>query len=377
MNVYDTLDLTHPDTVVGRHGVWLPKMHIKVPFQWGGRLQKYQHLHEASYPMGLLGEEVAILRALACEGMAPPVGQWVYFKTVVSEHPGGWWADPCGAVGYQMENAHHLPPGKFSYDTFRNSGLVSGSPGAWNDLQKPGNVINGYLIDIRRSGWDRLRWEGSPVVVPTYSEDPLMLKNDLIRSGQFPFGERTLPYQEYFMRDRWWAGEREVVKRSSLLGYQVNPGDTVLDLGTCLGSFLHRAWQRAYGQGIFVGVDSQPEYLDLARRLARINGYNLCFREWDLAYWPELGDWMATLSPKIDHLLMLSMLKHLPDTERSLWRIVDGLHPRVVYLETNAVKEGMPAPLREEVERRGGQLMGWSSDRNHRACYRVERAAAA
>ena len=92
VKVYDVLDMTHPDTVVGRHGVWLPKRRIKVPFQWGGKIQKYQHPHEAAYPLALLGEEVAIMRALAAEKMATPINQWVYFKTVISEHLGGWWA---------------------------------------------------------------------------------------------------------------------------------------------------------------------------------------------------------------------------------------------------------------------------------------------
>lgn len=382
MKVYDLLDLTHPDTVVGRHGVWVPHLQVKVPFQWGGRIQKYQHPREATYPLAMLGEEVAILRFLAGEKMAPSIGQWVYFKTVISEHPGGWWADPCGAYGYEMQDAASLVPGHFDFDRLQQSGLVSGSPGAWQDLLKPGNIINGYLVDIHRSGWDRLRWEGAPMSVPTYQEDRLLLKTDLLKSGQFPFGERTQPYQEYFLDGRWWPGEREVVKRAALLQYQVNPGETVLDLGTCLGGFLHRAWQRAHGEGIFLGLDSQREYIDLARRLARSAGANLCLRQWDLARdLPDcrgLLDWIVPLctpgragAPFLDHLLLLSMLKHLPRLEQSVWDIVDALQPRWTYLETNAVKEGHAAPFDNEVQRRGGTLTGWSTDRNQRACYRV------
>jgi hypothetical protein len=73
----------------------------------------------------------------------------------------------------------------------------------------------------------------------------------------------------------------------------------------------------------------------------------------------------------VDHLLLLSMLKHLPDGERSLWQIVDALRPRTTYLETNAVKEGLMAPLATAVRLRGGVLTGWSHDRNTRACYKV------
>jgi hypothetical protein len=401
VKVYETLDLTQPDSIVGRHGVWLPKLLVKVPFQFGGRIQKYRHPQEKSYPLTMLGEEVAILRALAAEQMAPPIGQWVYFKTVISEHPGGWWADPCGAYGYEMADAHLLPTGQFSVERLEAMGNITGSPGAWNDLKKPGNVVNGYLIDIRRSGWDRLRWEGTPLSTPTYMEDMMMLKTDLLQSGQFPFGERTLPYQEYHMNGRWWPGEREVVKRAALLGFQVSPGETVLDIGTCLGSFLHRAYQRAHGEGVFIGLDTQPEYIDLARRLARSNGFNLCFRDADITrQLPTLWNWLVDLgvitpapdrvrrcgwdlsspqAPEIgaegqqgpDHLLLLSMLKHLPQGEQSLWDLVEALTPRWTYLETNAVKEGERAPLADAVARRGGTLVGWSRDRNHRACYRI------
>jgi hypothetical protein len=389
VKVYETLDLTHPDSVVGRHGVWLPKLQVKVPFQFGGRIVKYQHPNEKSYPLVMLGEEIAILRALAAEQMAPPIDQWVYFKTVISEHPGGWWADPCGAYGYEMRDAAQLPPGQFTRAKLEAMGRVTGSPGAWSDLDKPGNVLNGYLVDIHRSGWDRLRWEGAPASVPTYMEDPLMLKEDLKREGQFPFRERTEAYQEYFLRDRWWPGEREVVKRAALLGFQVSPGESVLDIGTCLGGFLIRAWQRAHGEGRFIGLDTQPEYLDLARRLARANGANLCFRQWDIGRdLPTLEatkTWLSQVLPAststiggepsngvgLTHLLLLSMLKHLPGGEVAVWQIVDSLCPDVSYLETNAVKEGAQAPFFDASRLRGGQLMGWSVDRNRRACYRV------
>lgn len=393
MKVYDTLDLTHPDSVVGRHGVWLPKLQVKVPFQFGGRVQKYKHPQEKSYPLAMLGEEVAILRALGDRTMAPPIDQWVYFKTVISEHPGGWWADPCGAYGYEMADAATLPPGQFSYEQLAAMPQITGSPGAWNDVNKPGNVVNGYLVDIRRSGWDRLRWEGTPAHLPTYQEDLLMLKEDLRREGQFPFRERSEAYQEYYLDGRWWPGEREIVKRAALLGYQVSPGETVLDIGTCLGGFLQRGYQRAHGEGVFIGLDSQPEYIDLARRLARANGSNICFRRWAVDYDSCLGllHWledlgMVTLKGRLnwrrdnnleveesglDHLLLLSMLKHLPKGEESLWWIIDRLQPKIAYLETNAVKEGQALPLQDEVVRRGGHLMGWSTDRNKRACYRV------
>lgn len=379
MKVYEVLDLTKPDAVVGQHSVWLPTEGIKVPFQWGGRLQKYQKPHEQCYGLAQLGEEYALLKALQMLGWVPPIGDWVYFKTVISEHPGAWWADPCGAYGYEMADARTLPsPGTFTFEEFKRSGLVTGSPGAWNDLNKPGNVINGYLVDVRRSGWDRLRWTGEDAEVPCYQEDRAALVADLVREGQFPFRERTQAYQEYYLDGAWHAAEREVCKRAEILQFLPAHDETVLDLGCQLGGFLTYAALRTSPptQANLVGIDNQPEYVDLARRLARANGLNICYATADL---PEhsslLAEWLRKLWGRgPDHCLLLSMLKHLPDHEADVWRLKTILRPRHYYLETNAVREGAEAPLAEAVEARGGTLTGWSTDRNRRACYKLSHA---
>lgn len=390
MKIYDTLDLTEPGVVIGQHGIWLPDRGIKIPFQWGGRVQKYRKPLEASYPLDLIAEEVALLHWLSDHRMAPPIGDWVYFKTVISEHPGAWWADPCGAYGYEMCNAHDLAPGRAAVeglpvaDRIRNlalshGDLITGSPGAWNDLNKPGNVVNGYLVDARRSGWDRLRWNGALPVMPRFWEDRDLLRADLRRDGQFPFRERDLPYQEFYL-GQWFPGERDVRTRAKLLTFLPLVGETVLDCGTQIGGFLHhavlgtapfevdghpaRAW--------YVGIDSQPEYVDLARRLARANGWNLCFRQMDLGTEAHrLVAWLALLwGQGPDHCLLLSMTKHLPGTDAGVWTLHDLIRPGMLYLETNAVKPDT-YPLRPEVEARGGRYVGDSHDRNCRRLYVV------
>jgi 2-polyprenyl-3-methyl-5-hydroxy-6-metoxy-1,4-benzoquinol methylase len=335
-------------------------------------------MDEASYPLDILWEDVQILRTLAALQAAPMVGDFVYYKTVVSEHPGAWWADPVGAYGYEMIDANTLPPGKFDFASVRQSGLLAGSPGAWNDLNKSGNVVNGYLVDIHRSGWDRLRWARTETVrAPVrYTEDSQALREDTRRDGQFPFGERELAYQEYHL-GRWQPGEREVRNRAKILGYSPSWGETVLDIGTQVGSFLQyvRIGVPAPTPTL-VGLDFQPEYVDLARRLARASGWNICFRQWDISqHVDDLVAWLTALWPGgVDHLLMLSMLKHIP-SEDYLWMLIDRLNPRHTYLETNAVKEDRQAPLFLEVLKRGGQesWCGWSNDRNRRACYHIVR----
>ena len=390
MRVFDVLDLHERGVFTGKHGVWIPSLQVKVPFQFGGQIQKYQMIREQKYPLKLLEEEVGMLRWLAERKMAPPIGDWVYFKTVISEHPGAWWADPLGAYGYRMGDAESLPPGALANleepvsDVIKRTAgeLISGSPGAWNDLNKHGNVINGYLVDARRSGWDRLRWHGPMLGArwEPYVEYEDSLVKDLHIDGQFPFRDRELPYQEYYLGG-WREGEREVRNRAKIFGFAPQRGEQVLDIGCQIGGFLHYA---AFAQGwlerpgdsdcTLIGVDTQAEYVDLARRLARANGFNICYRVLNVDdQFESLCAWIDQLwgDDQIDHLLMLSMLKHLRGGESRLWEIVNILMPGMTYLETNAVKEGTIPPLLTEVEARGGVLAGFSRDRNIRACYRI------
>lgn len=382
LRIEDVLDLTNPDVVIGKHSAWLPKLQIKTPFQFAGRVVKYRKPGEPSYPLETLVEEYALLSALAAHGWGVPVGRWVYFQMIVSEHPGGWWADPCGAYGWEMADADALPPGRFDPAAFRAWGRVEGSEGAWNDLAVPGrgNVRNGYLVDVRRSWFDRLRWLGPVGPMPRYAEDAAALEADLCAGAQFPFRERDRPYQEYRLGGRWRPGEREVVTRAGLLGFQPERGDSVVDVGCHTGGFLQYAWLRASATGPagrMIGLDAREEYVALARRLARAGGMNLCYRVADVeAEWDALLPWLRGLCPDgVDHALWLSMTKHLRGGETALWRMVDGLRAARTYLETNAVKPG-DWPLWLEAQRRGGRVMGTSTDRNARRCYRIVSAGA-
>lgn len=385
LKTYDTLNLYAKDLTLGKHGIWWPEQALKIPFQFGGQIQKYRYPHEQAYPLDLLREEVGLLRWLAAHRLAPPIGEWVYFKTVISDHLGAEWHDPCGAYGYHMANAHSLPPGALaqvppdavdSVIRLLAGDRITGSPGAWNDLNKPGNVVNGYLVDARRSGWDRLRWHGPMPQLPQYEEDLAALHRDLRTEGQFPYKARSQPYQEYYLDGQWWAAEREVVARAALLGFEPRRGEAVLDIGCQAGGFLQYARLQSQDPtgGLYVGLDVNAAYTDLAQRLARANGWNLCFRTLSIEA-PATLDWLGALwGPRfqqIDHVLLLSMLKHFSAGETTLWRIVDTLQARHTYLETNAVKEGALSPLSVGVRERGGDLAGWSHDRNVRACYVV------
>lgn len=377
MNVQSTLDLIAPGAVMGKHAAWLPHVEIKVPFQFGGRIQKYCHPHEPAYDRSSIAVEIAILRMLAEKGLAPPIGDMVFFESVISQHLGALWIDPCGAYGYEMCDARRLPHGPVTSEAvadLRRDGVLVGSDGAWSDLllESRENIVNGYIIDVRRTAWDMFRFSGPVAPLPDIPEKNLhvLLRTD----GAFPFRARELPYQDYWLRDQWFPGEREVPDRARLLGFLPSVGESVLDLGCCTGGFLQFA--SLLGASRVVGLDTQDEFLRLAQDIARVNNMNYCACMTNLAV-PSLSlvRWLNDLFPQeIDHLLCLSMGKHI--SEASMWWWIDQLPARHVYIETNAIDPAAPPESWHHwagVMARGGRHVGFSRDRNVRALYRIDR----
>jgi hypothetical protein len=260
MKILDTLDLTDASAglVLGNHGIWDVARQIKLPFQFGGRVTKYSR-HEASYPRDSIADEVAILEALAAAGMAPPIGDFVFFREVISDYPGAWHSDPCGAYGFEMVDARRLPPGRFSVEAMREL-PIAGSPGAWGDVEKPGNVVNGYLVDVRRTGSDLLRWTGGRRPCPMRASPLEELRERVHRDCQFPAGERAQAYQDFWLAGQLERGQRRVVERAAELGFAPKPGESVLDIGCQSGSFLQFAPGCRHGaSGMFAGVEvSRP-----------------------------------------------------------------------------------------------------------------------
>jgi SAM-dependent methyltransferase len=368
MKTIDLVDATAPGAVVGRHAIWLPELEVKVPFQWGGLVTKYQHLEPGYDPAATLPHELAILRELAHEGMAPPIGELVRIDTLVSEHRGAWHADPCGAWGYEMADATALPPGRFSIERMREL-PIAGSDGAWGDVAKPGNVVNGYLVDVRRSAWDMLRWTDEVAPLPVLWQDLAELRARVHRDCQFPAGERAEAYQDFWIGGQLERGQRRVVERAEAIGFRPRAGESVLDIGTQSGGFLQFA-ARA-GAARVAGVELDTSYVDCARALARSCGQNISIRRMDVvAERDAFLAWARAYFPAgVDHLLLLSMEKHIG--ERFLFDLVDAIGARRTYIETNAVAKDRPMKLWPEVERRGGRHVGDTADRNLRRLYQI------
>jgi len=364
------IDATAPGVVVGRHAIWAPRLGLKIPFQFGGRVTKYQH-SEPGYDLAeTIPNELAILRALSDEDMAPPIGDLVYVETLISEHLGAWHADPCGAWGYEMADATLLPPGRFSLERMQSLPII-GSAGAWGDVAKPGNAVNGYLVDVRRSAWDMLRWTGDTLpTIPRVARDLDQLRARVHRECQFPAGERAEAYQDFWLGDMLERGQRRVVERAEAMGFRPRSGESVLDIGTQSGGFLQFAANA--GSVRLAGVDINPNYVDCARAIARSCGQNICFRQMDVTTKrDEFLAWVYEYFPDgVDHLLTLSLEKHLG--EHALFSLIDAIGARRTYIETNAVgvKDG-PMKLWSHVQPRGGRHVGDSCDRNLRRLYQI------
>lgn len=368
MRTMAVLDATQPGVVCGRHALWFPALQLKVPFAWAGRLTKYQCSEPGYDPADTLPHELAIMHALAAERMAPPVGDLVRVETLISNHVGGWHADPLGCWAYAMADATRLPPGRFSIERMRSLPIV-GSDGAWGDIAKPGNVVNGYLVDVRRSAFDMLRWVGGDLpMLPQVSQDLDALRARVHRDCQFPAGERAEAYQDFWIGHdaQLVRGQRRVVERAAALGFKPRGGESVLDIGCQAGGFLQFA--AMYGaRG--AGVEIDPGYVDCARALARSCGQNINVRRMDVvAERGELIAWVRAYFPSgVDHCLCLSLEKHIG--EAFLFDLIDEIGARRTYVETNATKT---MKLWPEVRARGGRHVGDSDDRNLRRLYQIE-----
>ena len=380
MKSYETLDLIDPppSVVLGNHCIWLPSISIKVPFQCGGKITKRTR-DEKCYPRETIVDEVCILQTLAKMQMAPPLSDLVFFREVISDYPGAWHSDPCGAYGFEMTNANGLPPGRFDINAMRQL-PIEGSEGAWGDVEKSGNIINGYLIDARRSGHDVFRWHGPRFTLPDARESETELAARVHRECQFPAAKRDIAYQDFWLRGKLIRGQRRVEERARALSFNPSQDETVLDIGSQAGAFLQYAWNLTSGQGRYVGVDANDEYVRCAQALARSCNQNICFRRMDITH--NLESFLSWIRgyfvDGIDHLLLLSMEKHI--SEDLLFRLIDMIKAKRVYVETNAVAKddgsGSPpaAPMKlwEGVRQRGGRYVGDSRDRNLRRLYTIE-----
>lgn len=230
-------------------------------------------------------------------------------------------------------------------EAFLDTGLVEASAGALGDILKNGNIINGYLIDVRRTAWDNMRLSSSQEVdrlskdlLRATSPDLDGLKEKVVAKGQFPYNQRKQAYQSYFLAGDYCEGSRDTQYRFDQMGIEQDlSGKTVLDLGCCFGAVATEAYRR--GARKITGVDAVGDYIECARDLARANSFPINFLEYNLSRGEDFVTYIRELyEAPISIVFALSLYKHI---RSDLWTILNNIEWEVCYLESNNAPEGL------------------------------------
>ena len=357
---------SHP-LVEGKHELWIPDIGLKLVWSFNGKIESYKDWELGKNKEAIISQqfnsenegfdfvslesilqEYSIFEMLAKKRMSPPVGDLCYIKNIISYFPNGAkHCDPKGIYGFFIEDANKLEKGDFSVDKFIKefvtTQLIIISKTALGDLRKANNVVNGYLVDVRRTLWDMMQ-------VTTYSnieevayfmsyvEDVKELKERISKLGQFPYKQRKQNYESYWLKDRYEDGSRDTLYRFEKMKISKDlTGKTVLDLGCQLGAVSMEAYRR--GARWVSGIDNEKDYITCARDLCRVNGFQINFLKMNLNRPMEVIAWANSYYKKpIDIIFALALFKHI---RTNLWVLLRGLDWRVCYVESHNAPAGL------------------------------------
>ena len=167
------------DIVKGKHSIWIPSMEAKITWSYKGEItsllkEEYKGKilsWNAENLQSIMNERI-IMKELSKVNFAPPIGDVLYIKHMISDIFGN---DKQGVYGYYMKDADKISRGKYSFKKFvelffdkislsdwttRKTNVKKGIYGAaLGDLQKNNNIVNGYIVDVRRTRWDMIEWK--------------------------------------------------------------------------------------------------------------------------------------------------------------------------------------------------------------------------
>ena len=303
LSVYDCVEIISDTKVrvdnmiypakVGKHSIWIPELNMKFPFHYNGHFVEYKHWDRGQHAESIykhkfgaldlsfsresmfnIVEEYMLFDLLSKKDMSPKVNGFFYIRSLISNFFGGKYCDPKGAYGYYMEDAAKLKETEFDFHAFRRefikTDLIVCSDTALGDILEPSrnNHINGRIVDIRRSIQDAVHLNmntnnGENIIWNIveeiqHNEDAGNLKRQVQELGQFPFKDRSQPYQSYYLGKELIKGTRDIQYRFKKFEIPEDlKGKTVLDLGCCLGAVCQFAYMRG-ARGI-LGIDYQQE----------------------------------------------------------------------------------------------------------------------
>ncbi|MCK9371457.1 hypothetical protein M0R04_16195 [Candidatus Dojkabacteria bacterium] len=170
------LDGQEYDAKLGKHCLWVPGIESKFVISLNGRpesvawargrnkemIDSYKFISKNKKEiMSTLVTEYTLFTLLSEKKMSPCPGEQIKVKTFISSIFYPDYLDAKGIYGFIFPDANKLPAGKWNFDKFKqlfiDTGKIEASPGALGDLNKEGNVVNNYLIDVRRSIFDMMR----------------------------------------------------------------------------------------------------------------------------------------------------------------------------------------------------------------------------
>lgn len=204
---YMTLDTENYGVKKGKHAIWVPLLSGKIVWSFQGKITPFNDWEKGSDVESISSKkyyegdgfekeslqsivnEYKIFELMASKGYSPKVNGIFYIKCVTSDFlKNEMYTDTKGVYGIYIDDAYKYnergnyvfgeiePNDRGYYDTetlpdrFENeiSSLLEMSDGAKGDMKKRDNIVNGYIIDIRRTLWDMMKLKDLPE--DTYKE---------------------------------------------------------------------------------------------------------------------------------------------------------------------------------------------------------------
>jgi hypothetical protein len=398
-NNFIILDGEVHNAKIGKHCVWVPAQEMKLIWTLNGKIEswawdrgrnkeeiiagKFNEVINGFDPETLdsIANEYEIFNQLASVKMSPPVDGMFYVKNVISSFLGKKYCDCMGMWGYYIKDANKIELGNFDFETFKkefiDTGKITASHGALGDIEKKDNIINGYLVDVRRTIWDMIKWNGQTPSLEkvVYQEDKSKLIENIQKNTQFPHKERKQNYQSFYLDGQYNTGSRDTLGRYGKMNIDRDlDGKTVLDLGCCLGAMCIEAYRRKARN--ITGIDYEIDYVNTARSLARYNGMHINYMQMDLMKSEDIINYVNEhYSEKIDIVFALSLYKHIG---QKLWEILDRTKWKICYVESNNSPLGITGGQGQQMDREMRQYNDWvvgylgiTDDRSPRCIWRI------
>lgn len=200
------------------------------------------------------------------------------------------------------------------------------------------------------------------------------LKKKIEILAQFPYKERSKPYQSYYLDGEYMPGTRDTLYRYNIMQIsQDMSGMSVLDLGSQLGSMSIEAYRR--GARNILGIEYQREYIECAKTLAEYNRFEIDFVYGNLMMPIDVVKYINNyFKVGIDIVFALSLTKHIG--VYNLYWLLKNIDFRICYLEGHNCNRDLNTAhcqdmFKNLVKHFKHDFIGFSEDRSIRPIWRL------